>query len=137
MIDSMEIEDIVWKKLDGSSLKSTITGKIRKKERPANSQLEDIVVNCLAVPNRQIQETIVNVNIFVPDIMRPENSVQEKVANDARLKALYAIAEPLLKDVTVNGDTYFEIQQQQVISDRPDSESHYINIQYFYSANIN
>lgn len=137
MTNSFEIKDTLWKKLDGSSLKTAITGKIRRDERPVNSQTEDVVVNCLAVPNSQLQIAIANVNIFVPDSNRTDNGVTEKEANNKRLKELFLIALPIIKDVVVDTDNFYEVQQEQVIAD-PESASHFVNIRLnFYSANIN
>ncbi len=134
MITTFDIENILYRKLDLSSLKTAITGKIRKKERPAGSKLEDIVVNCLPVPNDQLQRTVANVNVFVPNQVINENGVQEMVINHARLKTLTDSVLVLLNDVMI-GDVYYEVQQQQTIED-PESQSHFTNIRLnFYNIN--
>lgn len=137
MTTTFDIEEVLWKKLDGtSSVKNAITGKIRKRERPANSEKEDIVVNSLPASSRQLQVTIANVNIFVPDKTITENGIQEKVPDTARMKVLTDIVVNLLKDVT-DGDYNYEVQQVGMFED-PDSNSHFVNIRInFYAINLN
>jgi hypothetical protein len=136
MTTSFDIEEAIWKKLDGSSLKTEITGKIRKRERPSDSDKEDIVVNSLGATSSQLDQSIANVNIFVPDMTINENGVQEKVPDTARMKVLTDIAIALFKDVT-DGDYHYNYQQQSVIED-PDSGDHFVNIRInFYSINLN
>lgn len=137
MKTTFDSENVLWKKLFDSSLKTTITGKIRKGERPAGSQLEDIVVNSLAVPNDQLQISVSNINIFAPDKLIGEPGTQELVADHARLKALTDIAISVLTIDSTVGDYYYEVQQQQMIEDK-ESNSHFVNIRInFYSINLN
>jgi hypothetical protein len=133
---TIDIVETLWKKLDASTLKAMITGSIRKYERPADSSSEDIVVNALPAINDDLQVTVANVNIYVPDLVIDENNVQEKVPDTARMKVLANEALKLLNDVT-DGDFNYDVQQQSMFEDLQ-SESHFINIRInFYAINLN
>lgn len=135
MTTTFDIENILWKKLDSSSLKTAITGKIRKLERPANSDKEDIVVNSLPAPNTKLQIAVANINIFVPDITKSENGVQEKLPDHKRMKTLTDAVIGVVNEV-FDGTYYYEVQQQQMIEDK-ESNSHFINIRMnFISENF-
>jgi hypothetical protein len=133
---TFDIVETLWKKLDGSTLKAMISGSIRKHERPAGSSSEDIVVNALPAINDDLQVTVANVNIYVPDLVIDENEVQEKVPDTTRMKVLANEALKLLNDVT-DGDFNYDVQQQSMFEDSQ-SDSHFINIRInFYAINLN
>lgn len=135
MKTTLDTVDLIWNHLNSSSLNQVLTGNIYKKKRPQNSTQEDIVINSLPVSNEQLQQAIVNVNIFVPDVEHSINGSQEKMANWARLKGLAFLAVEDLKDGR-SGDYTWDIQQQQDIEDE-ESGQHFINIRVqFYIANI-
>ncbi|MBC7948655.1 MAG: hypothetical protein H7Y42_12280 [Chitinophagaceae bacterium] len=135
MMTTFDIETELWKKLEASSLKTDITGKIRKKERPANSTKEDIVVVALPINNEQLQLAVANVNIFVPYMTISENNVQEKVPNDVRMKYLADKVIAVMDD-NWQDDFHYEVQQQQTLEDM-DSGGYFVNIRLnFYSINI-
>lgn len=133
MKTTLEIVDIIYKYLDESSLKPTITGQIYKNDRPVNSRLEDVVINSLPINNEQLQEGVINVNIFVSNQVHKINDVQDDTqANHPRLKQLSALACGILKDVfLVISDCGFDIQQQNMLPDETAKE-HFINIRLKY-----
>ena len=58
----------IYKYVVNTTLASAISGKVLKStDRDPNSVLEDIVIKPLANKPKQVQETIVNLNIYVPD----------------------------------------------------------------------
>ncbi len=135
MTTTFDQEQLIWKKLYDSSLKNSITGKIRKGERPANSDKEDITVKSLTAPNEKLAISVVNVNIYAPDLTIYENGVQEKVADHARLETLTDTAISVLTIESTVGDNYYDVQQQVMIEDEV-SKSHFVNIRInFYSIN--
>jgi hypothetical protein len=131
----LDIVDIVYAKLRDSSLDTEITGAICRK-RPINSKLEDVVLNCLPVPNSQYQQTVVNVNIYTPN--KTQNftgGVDNSQPDIVRLKMLTNIAVTILKD-NVGADYIFDIQQT-VGPIQGDNNDHYMNIRLnFYSENL-
>lgn len=127
MKSTLDIVDVLWAKLDGSSLKASITGKIYKHSRPAGSQLEDIIINCLPVNNQALQKTVANVNIHVANKKINSNGVQDDtIADHVRLKALAAAAIVILKD-NWTADLNYDVQQQTIIPD-VQAGDYYINI---------
>lgn len=134
MKTTFDFVDILYEFLKTSSLKDSITGKVYKYERPVDSVKEDIVINSLPVTTGQLQTAILNLNIFVPDIIVSVSGVQTGYANNARMKVLTGIAFEELDEWTE--DYNFNVQQQTLIKDN-ESSSHFINIRLeFYSINI-
>ena len=135
---ALEVVDIVWKKLDGSSLKGLITGGIYKGQRPVGSSKEDIVVNILGLPNEQLAQALVNVNLHVPNKPIKINGQQDNSQPDfSRLMNVANVLLALLKEDYSSDGWYFELQQHSgpVIDDN--ANSHYINIRIdFFSINI-
>lgn len=135
MKTTLDIVDIVWQHLNISSLKTSVTGVICKK-RPAGSIKEDVVINSTYADSEQVQSSLVNVNIYAPNKVQSIGGVQDFSQPDfARLKALTAIAVPLLTTVYV-GDYWFTVQQ--VIGPVEDENNqHYMNIRIdFHSENF-
>jgi hypothetical protein len=136
MKTTLDLVDVVYNELKSGPLKSAINGGVYKYTRPLNSSLEDVVINSLPVTNQQLQQAIVNVNVFVPNADISLGGSQQKMADHVRLKALGALAVDELKD-GISGDYTWDVQQQTVIQD-DESDSYYINIRLqFYVSNIN
>jgi hypothetical protein len=131
----LDIVDILFMHLNGSSLNSSITGIVCKK-RPIDSKLEDVVINSLGVSNQQLQVAVVNVNIYVPNMQLKIGGKQDNSQpNTARLQELANIAKDLLTDQWA-GDYNFDIQQI-VGPIESEEDQHYINIRLeFFSINI-
>lgn len=135
MKTTLDLVDVTWDRLNSSSLKTAITGKIYKYRRPVNSNVEDVVINSLPVTNEQLQRAVVNVNVFVPDVTISVNGNQDKVPNHVRLKQLAQTATSELNDRLI-GDYSWEVQQQTVLEDE-ESQQHFVNIRLqFYISNI-
>ncbi|KAA2241671.1 hypothetical protein F0L74_17490 [Chitinophaga agrisoli] len=122
MITTLDAEDIVWNWLDNSPLKNAVTGGIYKNSRPLNSDKEDVVINSQPISAQQLQEGLVDVNIYVP-------------ADHARMQILAAIATSLLTEVWID-DVCFSVQQQAVL-EIPETHEPYISIRLlFYAVNL-
>jgi hypothetical protein len=136
MKTTFDMVDIVWQRLNGSQLKTEISGGVYKK-RPTGSQVEDVVINCLPVNNEDLQQAVLNVNIHVPNITIQANGVQDSSQpNTERLQELAALAIETLSDVWV-GDCNYDVQQQGMIED-PEAGDHYVNIRLeFFNINTN
>src|SRR5690606_9469894 len=113
-----------------------ISGGIYKYQRPMNSDKEDIVINSLPMNNEVIQEGVLNINIYVPNISIEQNGVIDNSMPDtARLKTLCEIATQNLKEVwSDDGEYHFELQQENLYQD--DNNQHYINLRVMF-RNIN
>lgn len=142
MKTTLEAEDLIFSYVDTSSLKTEIAtrgGEVFKGLRPINDRKEAVEVVALVVDNEQLQDGIVNVNVFVPNLVINVNNVQDDTQPDhARLKQLAIIGKGIFNDnFFASGDYGFELQQQSVIRDEV-SKQHYINFRIrFYSINLN
>ena len=135
MKTGLEIADIFFHHLTNNGLAGAISGGIYQHQRPLNSRLEDISINTLSTPNAQVQETVVNVNIHVPNLSVAVNNTQSANQPDhVRLQVLTDLALACLTDVMFP-EYYFDWQQQNLIVGEGDES--YINIRVdFISFNI-
>lgn len=139
MKSTLEIVDIMYAKTEGSALHQALLpgGEIYKGQRPVSSQNEDVVINCLPIPNQQLQQTIVNVNIHAPDKEINIGGAVSRVADYKRLKELTEIAIAFYEEDYSGDDYYFELQQQTDPIEDEEAGSHYVNLRIeFYSINI-
>ncbi len=135
MKTTLDLVDVIYTELKVGLLKDAITGIVKKNSRPVNSNKEDAIINSLPITSEQLQEAIVNVNVFVPNLNVSLSGVQNKIADHSRLKALGRLAVDELTD-GISGDYTWDVQQQTVIEDN-ESDSHYVNIRVqFYISNI-
>jgi hypothetical protein len=124
--------DIMDAHLQSSLLKEAVTGDVYKMQRPQNSDLEDIVIHCLALDNDVLQKGILVVNIHVQDVDTGAQGMQPAFG---RLTELEELALADLEDVWT--DTYnFDVQQPSILKD-DNGNSHFINIRIeFYLENL-
>lgn len=109
-----ELEDIVYGIIDGSALHQAITSSggclYTSEERPDNSAKEDIVISVLDGLNGQIQNAVINVNIYIP--MKKASVGFKK--NRKRINDLSQLSIALLEEVYC-GDFCFILSKQPVI----------------------
>lgn len=107
----IDIKDELYGWLRGSALAGMVSGSVYKDSRPLNSVKEDITIAVLARDaGSQMQEAIVNVNIYVPDVRRGKEAVEDSV----RLRSLCAEAAGMLA-YRHTGDCIVELTEQSVI----------------------
>lgn len=122
------IKDDVYALIKNSPLASTVTGKICKQGvRPKGSDKEDVVIAVVANLNGQIQEAVVNVNIYVADDIKSDGQNQEATI---RLRELCRIASETL-EVGSGEDFRFNLESQRVI-EVADTKEHVINNRIIY-----
>jgi hypothetical protein len=127
--------DIIWNALVNAGVKSLVSGGVYKSIRPINSTKEDFVVNSLPLFMGQLQNTVVNVNIHVPNLTIVANGAQDGSQPDLeRLKVLTNLAVGILDNKWGNGYNY-SVQQQNVIQDYGNYFSN-IRIQFVW-VNLN
>lgn len=126
MKTDIDIKDEIFMLIKGSSLAYEVTGKLSKTVRPNGSDYEDIVISVLANQNAQIQEAIVNVNIYVKDVMR-NNQPEENVP---RLRKLSNLAKRLLS--VGRGEGFRFILDSQRIMEVNGKNEHLINNRLLY-----
>lgn len=126
MITTFDITNIIYLALTDAGFEAEITGEVCKDERRANSDKEDVVINCLPVLNDQVQLATVNVNIYVPDIESKSNNVSQYLPNHKRLSELANKAKEILEEVY--SDEYDYSIQQQGTPKEDAIHQHYVNL---------
>lgn len=126
MKSDIDIKDDIFMFIKGSELENSVTGKLSKTIRPSNSNDEDIVISILSNQNAQIQEAFVNVNIYVPDLIRGGQSEE----NTIRLRELCNLSKNLL-EVGRGNDFRFQLDSQRVMQVQGKDE-HFINNKLLY-----
>lgn len=122
------IKDDVYELIKKSPLASAVTGKICKQGvRPKGSDKEDVVISVIANLNGQIQEAVVNVNIYVADDIKSDGQNQEATI---RLRELCQIASDIL-EVGSGEDFRFSLESQHVLAVE-DAKVHVINNRIIY-----
>ena len=128
MKSDIDIKDDIYDFIKNSSLAQAVTGKICKTGvRPKSSDLEDIVLSVIGNLNGQLQEAIVNVNVYVEDEIREDGQNQEATI---RLRELCQKAAETL-DVGNGKDFRFVLDSQRVIA-IDDAKLHVINNKLVY-----
>ncbi len=107
----IDIKDDVFYILQGSELLGEVSGSVYKDQRPLNSQDEDIIISLLARDaGYQIQQAEVNVNIYVPDISRG----LDKIENTIRLRLLSTKAAALFEYIH-RGNMIISLASQEIV----------------------
>lgn len=126
MKSDIDIKDDIFMFIKGSELENSVTGKLSKTIRPSNSNDEDIVISILSNQNAQIQEAFINVNIYVPDLIRGGQSEEDTI----RLRELCNLSKTLL-EVGRGNDFRFQLDSQRVMQVQGKDE-HFINNKLLY-----
>lgn len=124
MKSNAEIKDVVYALIKGSDLERAIIatgGALYKDQRPTNSGKEDIVISVLDGLNGEFQELVLNVNIYVQDLDRGN----DKVENSARIRQLSRLAIELLEEHY--GDDYRLLIEKQPVFKVDGVDEHCIN----------
>lgn len=129
-----QIQGDVYQLLRDSTLYSMISGEVyRNGMRPRDSRAEDAVVTFTAGFPTEIQEGVVTVNIFVPDIDPYENGVL--VEDGQRCETLEKAAADWVDSLTAAVSNYkFKLQQTIYTEEEPEIHQHFVvvKLQYEY-----
>lgn len=128
------VTTILYQLISASSLAAAITGKVRKGQRPANSEKEDIVINCLPIDNEPLQRCVVNVNIYVPPYRVKENGMETDEPDFARLETLQSIAASFFRNITKAQDYDIDWEQMSGVMKDEASKSFFFNIRLKFQA---
>ena len=89
----------IYELLNVSSVKTSISGKIYKNKRPAESTKEDIVINSILMDNDFLQDGTFNVNCYVPYVSVSIDGISQYMPNESRLSQISQLVYPLLDNV--------------------------------------
>lgn len=106
-----EVRQDVFSVLKAVGVNSLIRGQLRYIPRSDKSKTEDCIISVLDSNNAQIQECIVNVNVYVQNI----TSGGESVENIPRTKELSIAFGNFLKDDIHTGDFSLHLEKQRIL----------------------
>ena len=137
---SSEAVNLLYQHIKASELMlgdHKVSGGLYKLQRPIQSVKEDIVINALPLNREQLQEGLLNVNVYVPNLSLQLNGLTDNSQpNTARLTELTKIGSDVLNEIDGPGAEYSFILQQEVVFEDTNNQ-HYINFRLeFYSINI-
>lgn len=127
-----DVIDDMYQVLRTSQLKIAVNGSLYKMQRPDDSTKEDIVINALPIVSGDIDECIVNVNIFVPDLHISIAGKQQTQPDFARMKQLTDLGKLSLEEYSSQTFRYF-IDNIGVFREQSINQ-HYINFRLSYGA---
>lgn len=141
MLSAIEAINILFLyTVNNSRLKSDlngINGGVYKMERPINSELEDVVINSLPLSGTQVQEGVLNINIYVKNLaLNTGSSTSDEQPDTKRITELSKLAMLDFADYwSPNADYAFELENTALYSE--ENKQHYINLRIrFYSPSI-
>lgn len=134
LLTAFDAIDVVYQHLASSPVKDAITGNIYKLKRPINATdegKEDIVINSLGLPNKDIQQGIVNVNIYVPNLSLQINNRQDHTQQDfIRAKQLVRLVIEQLQEF-YSGEYFFLYQQDNPLQSEEGESATNIRVDFF------
>ena len=127
MKTDIDIKDDIYQFIKGSRLARAISGKVDKTSRPSGSVKEDIIISIDENMNDNIQSALVSVNIYVSDLLRNNQYIE----NTIRLRELCTLSKELLEVGHINGSR-FVLQSQRVKKVNGSDNEHYIENKLIY-----
>lgn len=121
MVTDIDIKDAVYALISSSELPSLISGHVYKDSRPLNSDKEDISISVLAGDAAQAQSFVLNVNLFVPDVNRGNDHIEDS----PRLRTLCSKCAEVLHNKVVGG-FWYRLDWQRVMAVN-EADFHFIN----------
>jgi len=109
-----------------------ITGDVyRYGMRPRDSRLEDAVVIFTTGVPTQVEEGVVTINIYVPDVDPYENGVL--VEDGERTEELEAAAQQWVESLTTSVSNYkFRLQMAIFTEEEPEINQHFVVVRLGY-----
>lgn len=127
-----QVQGDVYALLRESPLAASLTGGIyRAGFRPRDSRLEDAVVTFTSGQAGQVQEGVVTVNIYVPDIDPYGNGVL--VEDGERTAELEHLAQAWADDLAERVNTYdFALRDTIHTDEEPGTHQHFVVVRLGY-----
>ena len=129
-----DIKDDVYQVLLHSELANEVSGEVRKIKRSPSSIKEDVVISILANDSpRQVQESFVNVNVYVRDLKLNSNKEEYYVEDTKRTKKLARVVADMF-DKAIIGEAYRLTLECQRVLEIETTHEHCINNRLLYQC---
>jgi hypothetical protein len=116
-----QVQTDVFSMLKGSALVGGLSGGLyRQGLRPRDSKVEDCIVIFTTADAEQVQEGVVTINVYVPDIYPYANSVP--VENVQRCEAIEGLLQEWVEEHAATTDYYFSLKS--AVHTQRDEEIH-------------
>lgn len=127
-----QIQGDIYRLLRESDLSAIVSGEVyRNGTRPRDSKVEDIIVTFTTGLPTQIQEGVVTINIFVPDIDPFANGIM--VEDGERTAVLEQAAQEWVDSLSTADSGYiFDLQQTIYTEEEPDIKQHFVVVKLHY-----
>lgn len=132
MKTAKEIQDDVWRLLRDSILADELSGGVYKAGyRPRDSRKEDAIVKYTTGISDQIQDGIVTINIFVPDIDPYNDGVMVEDGN--RTTQIERMAQDWVDQIATEVSDYdISLSEPIYTEDEPDIDQHFVVVRLNY-----
>jgi hypothetical protein len=136
MITSFDLNTILYRILNVSSINDIITGGVYIDERPEDSDNEDITINTLPVSIETCPQTATsNVNIHVPNKNGKIKGKVQKIKDNPRLKKITSLVLKELQSASLVGMKIIPVMMSTV--EESSICQHYTNIRIDWNIQIN
>jgi hypothetical protein len=135
---ALDAATILYRHLAASVLFSDAakpSGELWLYQRPQGSRTEDVVINSLGMSRDGIQQGVLNVNAYVPNLERtqPGGEKDRTLPNTRRLTELSNLLNQALRETWApDGGYVFQVQQDQVFPDT--NQQHFVNFRIEFRA---
>jgi hypothetical protein len=120
----------IYKYVMASALAEAVNGEVLKsRDRKPNSKTEDVVIKVLANMPAQKQQTVINVNIYIPDFVNEDGQYEK---DGERCDDLEAIAAKVFEVFHLNGARV--ILDSQTTMQEDNANAHGINNRLLYTV---
>lgn len=103
MKTGFDVLDILYKVVNVASVRSTIDGRVYRRKKKPNSELQDIVLITLTTPRGDdVQVSTIIINIYCVNY-------QLGLPNETKLKEITDAVITVLEAYTITGGVYFDV----------------------------
>ena len=120
-----QVQDDVMNLLYGSPLASTLSGGVYfNGYRPRDSKLEDAVLIFTTATADQVQQGIITINIYVPDIDVYGNGIL--IEDGVRTREIEVALNEWVDSVSITSDYHFSLDQAITTEANTDVNQHFV-----------
>lgn len=102
ILSEMDLKEALYRLVSNSVLRKKISGNVYRDYRPLNSKVEDVVISVLASGAGQIQVFEVNINLYVPDVKRGKEFIEDTDRITVLMRACLDLLERGVMNIKVD-----------------------------------